>query len=322
MIAGHIGRSAGIGGRRERSRDARPLCVSDRRESARSRVQPGPASLERLTAIRERGLTLVEGDDPSRARGATRLERPVALLVVAVKALRPRRRARPDRAGGARRRASSFPCSTASSTSPHSGRGSRAQRTKLLQAPPAVAAGSIGSMSAHSPEPGLVVQGTPPPGSVTAASRDLDRERLAAALAPLRVPGIDVVRARRRGRGAVGEGGAARGARGRDRRLGAARWARSATTPAWRGAPAGGAGRGRRGRARPTGCGSPRRDQWAKIEHMPAESDDVGRAGRRRGEADRARRDHGLAWCAPVSALGVATPALPELLEEASCRAR
>ncbi len=37
------------------------------------------------------------------------------------------------------------------------------------------------------------MQGTPSPGRVTAASRDLDRERLAAALAPLRVPGIEVV---------------------------------------------------------------------------------------------------------------------------------
>jgi 2-dehydropantoate 2-reductase len=56
---------------------------------------------------------------------------------------------------------------------------------------PAIAAGSIGSVEAFSPEPGFVVHRTAG-ATVTAASRDLDEAALDAALQPLRVPGVDV----------------------------------------------------------------------------------------------------------------------------------
>ncbi len=57
---------------------------------------------------------------------------------------------------------------------------------------PSVAAGSIGRVEAFSPEPGVVVQRTPG-ATVTVASAELGGTALAAALEPLRVPGIDVV---------------------------------------------------------------------------------------------------------------------------------
>jgi 2-dehydropantoate 2-reductase len=47
-------------------------------------------------------------------------------------------------------------------------------------------------VSASSPEPGFVVQETATEGTVAAASRDVDRERLAAALAPL-AAGVEVL---------------------------------------------------------------------------------------------------------------------------------
>ena len=147
-----------------------------------------------VAVIRDRGLTLVHDGLTSVAHpeATTRLEQPVALLAVAVKAYDLESaldRVEPEALDGA----VVLPLLNGLE---HVG-ALRARfdgpSYRLLQAPPVVAAGSIGSLSAHAPEPGFVVQGTPSPGRVTAASRDLDRERLAAALAPLRVPGIEVV---------------------------------------------------------------------------------------------------------------------------------
>lgn len=147
-----------------------------------------------VAVIRDRGLTLVHDGLTSVAHpeATTRLEQPVALLAVAVKAYDLESaldRVEPEALHGA----VVLPLLNGLE---HVG-ALRARfdgpSYRLLQAPPVVAAGSIGSLSAHAPEPGFVVQGTPSPGRVTAASRDLDRERLAAALAPLRVPGIEVV---------------------------------------------------------------------------------------------------------------------------------
>ena len=147
-----------------------------------------------VAVIRERGLTLVHDGLTTVAHpeATTRLEQAVALLAVAVKAYDLESaldRVEPEALDGA----VVLPLLNGLE---HVG-ALRARfdgpSYRLLPAPPVVAAGSIGSLSAHAPEPGFVVQGTPSPGRVTAASRDLDRERLAAALAPLRVPGIEVV---------------------------------------------------------------------------------------------------------------------------------
>ena len=56
----------------------------------------------------------------------------------------------------------------------------------------AVAAGSIGSVEAFSPEPGFVVQRSAA-AAITAASDELGREALARVLAPLDLPGIGLM---------------------------------------------------------------------------------------------------------------------------------
>jgi 2-dehydropantoate 2-reductase len=147
-----------------------------------------------VAVIRERGLTLVDGGQTTVAHpeATTRLEQPVALLAVAVKAYDLEAaldRVEPE----ALRGAVVLPLLNGLEHVDALRARFDGSSYRLSQAPPVVAAGSIGSLSAHAPEPGFVVQGTPSPGRVTAASRDLDRERLAAALAPLRVPGIEVV---------------------------------------------------------------------------------------------------------------------------------
>ena len=147
-----------------------------------------------VAVIRERGLTLVDGGQTTVAHpeATTRLEQPVALLAVAVKAYdlgAALDRVEPE----ALRGAVVLPLLNGLEHVDALRARFDGSSYRLSQAPPVVAAGSIGSLSAHAPEPGFVVQGTPSPGRVTAASRDLDRERLAAALAPLRVPGIEVV---------------------------------------------------------------------------------------------------------------------------------
>ncbi len=147
-----------------------------------------------VSAIRDRGLTLVHGADTTVARpeAVERLDRPVSLLVVAVKAYDLE--AALDRVdpGGIRRH--------------H--RPPAPQRSRALQGDPDVAredfevtsrglahvaAGSIGRVEAFSPEPGLVVQRTRGPAAITVASEEVDDEILDAALEPLRVPGVEVV---------------------------------------------------------------------------------------------------------------------------------
>ena len=140
-------------------------------------------------------------------------------------------------------------CSTASSTSRRSGRGSAPLRPKSRQ-------GSIAAVEAYAPEPGLVVQLTPRRGRhrrVPRARPRRARDRARAA-ARSRARGR---RGRRRAHGAVGEGREARGARSRDDR----RTGRGGRRPCRCGvAPShpGGAGRGvrrRRRRRRPARVG-------------------------------------------------------------------
>jgi 2-dehydropantoate 2-reductase len=147
-----------------------------------------------VVAIRERGLTLVHdgATTVTRPRAVERLERPVSLLVVCVKAYDLD--AALDRVDpGALDGAVVLPLLNGLEHVDTLRARFDGPSYALAGARPAVAAGSIGSMSAHSPEPGLVVQGTRVPGRITAASRELDRGRLAAALAPLAVPGLEVV---------------------------------------------------------------------------------------------------------------------------------
>jgi 2-dehydropantoate 2-reductase len=135
-----------------------------------------------VAAIRSSGLRLVHGETTTVAHleAVDRLESPVGLLVVAVKAYdldEALDRIAPDAVAGA----VVLPLLNGLEHV-------EAIRERL----PAVAAGSIGKVEAFSPAPGFVVQRTPS-ATVTAASRDLDRAALDAALEPLRVLGIDVV---------------------------------------------------------------------------------------------------------------------------------
>jgi 2-dehydropantoate 2-reductase len=147
-----------------------------------------------VEAIRARGLTLVDGAETTvvHPEATTRLERPVALLVVAVKAYdldEALDRVAPEALDGA------VVLSVLNGLEHVAAvRGRLAgPRYDVVHAPPAVAAGSIGTFSAAVREPGVVVQATRTHAVVRAASRDVDRASLAAVLAPLDVAGIDVV---------------------------------------------------------------------------------------------------------------------------------
>lgn len=140
-------------------------------------------------AIRESGLTLVHAGATSVARpeAVTRLDRPVSLLVVAVKAYALEEaltRVDPAALAGA----VVLPLLNG------------LEHVDLLRKrltgpaqPPVVAAGSIGGVEAFSPEPGVVVQRSSGAATITVAARELDRDTLAATLAPLRVPGIEIL---------------------------------------------------------------------------------------------------------------------------------
>jgi 2-dehydropantoate 2-reductase len=145
-----------------------------------------------VSAIRASGITLVQGETTTVAHpeAVERLERPVSLLVVAVKAYAldaALDRIDPAALDGA----VVLPLLNGLE---HVGaiRARLAASNSLLQAAPRAAAGSIGRVEVFSPEPGFVVQRTPG-ATIAAASRELDRTALDAALEPLRVPGIEVV---------------------------------------------------------------------------------------------------------------------------------
>lgn len=146
-----------------------------------------------VDAINATGLTLVTSDGATsiaRLDAVERLDRPVSLLVVAVKA---------HALEEALERVDPAPLDGARVLPLLNGLehldvvrawadaiwGDEAQR-------PVVLAGSIGRLEAFAPEPGFVVQRTPG-ALVTVASDVLGVEELEAAIAPLRVPGIDVV---------------------------------------------------------------------------------------------------------------------------------
>ena len=180
-----------------------------------------------VEAIRADGLTLAQGGTTTveRLEAFEELERPVGLLVVAVKAYDLEAALDTRAAGGGRRR----------------GRASAAQRPRARRGDPdvarrrstaRVAAGSIGAVEAYSPEPGLVVQLTPGAVITAACARARPRRARDRARAAPR-PRARGRRRRRRTRRAVGEGREARGARPRDDR-GAGRGGRRPCRRGWR----------------------------------------------------------------------------------------
>ena len=145
-----------------------------------------------VEAVRGSGLTLVHGGTTvvAHPEAVTRLDRPVSLLVVAVKAYaleEALERVAPAGLAGAVVLPLLYGLEHV-----HVLRERLAARADKSQAPPVVAAGSIGRVEALSPEPGVVVQRSVE-ATITAASEELGRGALAAVLAPLVVPGVDVV---------------------------------------------------------------------------------------------------------------------------------
>lgn len=273
-----------------------------------------------VAAIRERGVTLTHDGSTTVAcpEAVERLERPVSLLVVAVKAYDLD--AALDRVDpGALSGAVVLPLLNGLDHVDTLRARLESASYSLLQAPPVVAAGSIGSMSALSPEPGLVVQGTPSPGTITAASHDLDHDRLGAALAPLRVPGIEVV-LRDDEREVLWEKAArlavlAAATVASARPVGALR-----DDPDWR----------ERMRAAldeavavaaADGVSLAAAGQWAMIEAMPAA---LQTSAARDADAGRSTELDAITGSVVRAGarVGVPTPVLSDLLEEARCRAR
>ena len=140
-----------------------------------------------VDVVRGRGLKLTHGDESSvvRPEAVERLEQPVSLLVVAVKAY-ALEEALGRIALEAVQGAVILPLLNGLEHV-------ELIRERLDARDNAVAAGSIGRVEAYSPEPGVVVQRTVGAALITAASRDRGRASLEAALGPLRVSGIDVV---------------------------------------------------------------------------------------------------------------------------------
>ena len=273
-----------------------------------------------VEAVRERGLRLVHGGETIRARpeATTRLEAPVSLLVIAVKSYdlpAALDRVAPEALGGAvilpllnglehvemiRARVGEPPLTA-------------------VHAPHSVAAASIGRVSVSSPEPGVVVQTTHTGAAIRAASRHMEPEDLADRLAPLAVPGIEV---------AVG------GSEGdvlweKAARLAVLASATVATRrsigplrsdPAWR---------PRLEAALAEACAVASADgvaldadaEWAIIEAMP---DDLTTSAARDAASGGPTELDAIAGSVVRAGvrLGVPTPALRRLVEEAACRAR
>ena len=271
-----------------------------------------------VDAIGQRGLRLVQGEETTQERleAVTRLDTPVALLVVAVKAYDlgdALDRVAPEALDGAvilpLQNGLEHVAAIRARLGGESG-GSHGRTS--------VAAGSIGRVSSSSPEPGVVVQETRTAARISAASRELDAEQLAERLTPLAVPGIELV---------VGDDESAvlweKAARmavlaaatvAADLSIGALR-----DDPAWRlrleaalaEACAVAAGDG-------VELDAPR--QWAIIVGMPH---DLTTSAARDAAAGRQTELDAIAGSVVRAGarLGVPTPALAKLLEEASCRA-
>jgi 2-dehydropantoate 2-reductase len=138
---------------------------------------------ETAAAVRERGLTLEHDGVVTEAHPVVveRLDRPVGLLVVAVKA---------PSLPAALERIEVFAVADGVVLSLLNGLEHPDVLRRRLG--PRVAPGSISRFQAHAPERGRVVQLTGVP-LITAASNDLEADVLSQALEPLRAAGFDVV---------------------------------------------------------------------------------------------------------------------------------
>jgi 2-dehydropantoate 2-reductase len=139
-----------------------------------------------VEAIRRGGLTLVHGGQTIVAQPevARRLDRPVSLLVVAVKAYA---------LAEALDRVAPWALEGAVVLPLLNGLEHVDALREQLGPEAVIAAGSISRVEAFSPDPGVVVQRSGGTALVTAASEAVGRESLAPRLAPLSVPGIEVV---------------------------------------------------------------------------------------------------------------------------------
>ena len=272
-----------------------------------------------VAAIRGSGLTLVHGATTTVARpmAVERLERPIGLLVVAVKAYDlddALDRIAPEALAGAL----VLPLLNGLEHVEAIRERFRPSDTVSLD-PPAVAAGSIGRVEAYSPEPGRVVQRTPGTPVVTVASRELEMTALGAALEPLRVPTIDVVLGDDE-RSVLWEKAA---------RLAVLAAATVASSLAVGPLRVDEAWRQRLVEALNEACAVAAADgvpldaaeQWAIIEAMP---NDLTTSAARDASSRRQTELDAIAGSVVRAGarLGVPTPALERLLEEAACRVR
>jgi 2-dehydropantoate 2-reductase len=148
-----------------------------------------------VAAIGATGLTLEQDGATTvvRAEAVERLEQPVSLLVIGVKAhglAAALDRVAPEALAGA----VVLPLLNGlDHVEALRARYGRPSNTLLLGSRPVVVAGSIGAVEAFSPQPGVVVQRTTGDAVIATASDELDRAALDRALGPLHVPGLRVV---------------------------------------------------------------------------------------------------------------------------------
>jgi 2-dehydropantoate 2-reductase len=267
-----------------------------------------------VEAIRARGLALVHDGERTvtHPEAVVRLQDPVSLLVVAVKAYdldEALGRVEPS----ALRGAVVLPLLNGLE---HVER-IRASEVLSHAAGAAVVAGSIGRVEAYAAEPGVVVQRSPG-ALVTAAGDAVDPARLDGALGPLRVTGIDVVVAS--GERAVLWEKAARLAV-----LAAATVASGLTVGALRADPAWRAGLRKAldeacAVAAAEGVRLDAAALWAIFDALPAELTTSTERDARAGRSTELDAITGSVVRAG-DRLAVATPTLDGLLEEARCRA-
>jgi 2-dehydropantoate 2-reductase len=261
-----------------------------------------------VAAIRDSGLTLVHpgGTLVAHVEATETLQRPVALLVVAVKAYdldAALDRIEPSAVLGA-------------TVLPLLNGIEHVDAIRARVQGATVVAASIGRVEAYSAEPGLVVQRTSP-AQITAASHELGHTALDAALEPLRVPGVEVVletderavlwaKATR-----LSVLAAATVASGRS--VGDLR-----EDPLWRERLQTALGEAVRV-AEADGVGLHGADQWAIIESLPP---DFTSSTARDAAAGRPTELDAITGSVVRAGrrLGVATPELTALLEEAACR--
>ncbi len=266
-----------------------------------------------VAAIREHGLTLRDADGVTVAHpeAVERLEHRISLLVIAVKSYDLH--AAVDRiAPSALDGATVLPLLNGLEQV-------ETIRTRLARPDVPVLAGGIGSFQAFSPEPGVVVQRTPAPARISVASDRLTADELVEVVAPLRAPGVELL-AGSSERDVLWEKAA---------RLAVLAAATVASGRAVGPLRADATWRPRLQEALGEACAVAAGDgvrldaaaQWAIIEAMP---DDLTTSAARDAASGGPTELDAIAGSVirAGTRLGVSTPALGRLLEEAACRAR